>query len=103
MAKRGFALLQRADDEYDSNEAQNGLRERNYDYPKRPRGRVLLGGEIALLALCAIAGLWIAYEAFRKGRDTRMIRVSLLWAALALAGGAASAFSLLMLVIGLSG
>ena len=85
-----------------ANAAEKELTQRQRGYPKRPSGGVLLGREIAFLAFRSIAGLWVGYQALRKARNTRMVRIGLLWMIPVFAGCLLADFCLLMLLLAAS-
>lgn len=82
--------------------AEDHLRARENSHPKRPSSGVLLGREIAVLALGIAAGFGVGYLALRKARHASVIGINLLWALLLGAGALLGGYCLLLLVVGVS-
>lgn len=71
--EREPALLDRLQKGDQSDTAQHQLPGAQYNNPERPRGGVLLGGEIALILLGFPFGLGVGYQALRKSGDTSVV------------------------------
>ena len=103
VLKRLLALADGTSNVVDADSRDDGLQGRDEDHPKGEGSRGLLGREIALLVILATLGLWVANRSFDKAGETRSVDAGLLWMIPMLSGSGFAAYSLLVLVIHLSG
>jgi hypothetical protein len=96
------ALANSDQESHQSASTEGKLSGREHHNPKRPSGGVFLGGEIALFLLGFPGGLWIGYEALRKGGNASVISDILLCGLVAAFSSLVSGYCLLMLLLALS-